>query len=142
VILFNMCGHGHFDLTAYQRYLDGTLEDYEYPREKSRSARGAPAGSRSAMPRLACWSCGRQIHSVAPLESLFAEERRCHRCGASLNPERRDAERRSMNRRQGPPDDPGPPDGVERRVGDRREGQRRTAPRPGARPRHDAGWQD
>ncbi len=34
VILFNLCGHGHFDLTAYERYLDGSLEDYEYPAEK------------------------------------------------------------------------------------------------------------
>jgi tryptophan synthase beta chain len=34
VILFNLCGHGHFDLTAYERYLSGTLEDYEYPAEK------------------------------------------------------------------------------------------------------------
>ena len=33
VILFNLCGHGHFDLAAYERYLDGTLEDYEYPAE-------------------------------------------------------------------------------------------------------------
>jgi tryptophan synthase beta chain len=31
VILFNMCGHGHFDLSAYESYLAGTLEDYEYP---------------------------------------------------------------------------------------------------------------
>jgi tryptophan synthase beta chain len=31
VILFNLCGHGHFDLSAYERYLDGSLEDYEYP---------------------------------------------------------------------------------------------------------------
>jgi tryptophan synthase beta chain len=34
VILFNLCGHGHFDLAAYERFLDGTLEDYEYPAEK------------------------------------------------------------------------------------------------------------
>ena len=34
VILFNLCGHGHFDLSAYERYLAGTLEDYEYPAEK------------------------------------------------------------------------------------------------------------
>ena len=34
VILFNLCGHGHFDLAAYERYLAGTLEDYEYPAEK------------------------------------------------------------------------------------------------------------
>ncbi len=30
VILFNLSGHGHFDLAAYQSYLAGTLEDYEY----------------------------------------------------------------------------------------------------------------
>jgi tryptophan synthase beta chain len=30
VILFNLSGHGHFDLQAYQRYLEGSLEDYEY----------------------------------------------------------------------------------------------------------------
>jgi tryptophan synthase beta chain len=30
VILFNLSGHGHFDLAAYERYLQGTLEDYEY----------------------------------------------------------------------------------------------------------------
>src|SRR6187431_3106281 len=33
VILFNLCGHGHFDLTAYEKYLNGSLEDYEYPAE-------------------------------------------------------------------------------------------------------------
>ena len=33
-ILFNLCGHGHFDLSAYERYLAGKLEDYEYPSEK------------------------------------------------------------------------------------------------------------
>jgi len=31
VILFNLCGHGHFDLSAYEKYMAGTLEDYEYP---------------------------------------------------------------------------------------------------------------
>ena len=38
VILFNLCGHGHFDLAAYERYLDDTLEDYEYPREAVEAA--------------------------------------------------------------------------------------------------------
>jgi predicted alternative tryptophan synthase beta-subunit len=33
VILFNLSGHGHFDLTAYNRYLSGGLEDYDYPTE-------------------------------------------------------------------------------------------------------------
>jgi tryptophan synthase beta chain len=44
VILFNLCGHGHFDLAAYERYLSGSLEDYEYPREKVEAAlAGLPA---------------------------------------------------------------------------------------------------
>ena len=31
VILFNLCGHGHFDMTAYDAYFRGELTDYEYP---------------------------------------------------------------------------------------------------------------
>jgi tryptophan synthase beta chain len=30
VILFNLCGHGNFDLAAYDAYLAGTLEDPEF----------------------------------------------------------------------------------------------------------------
>ena len=30
VILFNLSGHGHFDLGAYDAYLSGTLEDPEF----------------------------------------------------------------------------------------------------------------
>jgi hypothetical protein len=78
------------------------------------------------MPRLACWSCGRQIYTVSPLESLFAEERRCPRCGAFLDKERRGIERREHIRRQNPRDDPGPPSGMEeRRIADRRTRRRR-----------------
>lgn len=78
------------------------------------------------MPKLACWSCGRQIYTVTPLESLFAEERRCPRCGAHLNDDRRAFERRLTMRRQNPPRDPGPPeDNGERRVAERRTGRRR-----------------
>ncbi|MGE0449264.1 MAG: TrpB-like pyridoxal phosphate-dependent enzyme [Vicinamibacterales bacterium] len=29
-ILFNLCGHGHFDMTAYQDYFAGKLEDRSY----------------------------------------------------------------------------------------------------------------
>ena len=54
------------------------------------------------MPKLACWSCGRQLYTVEPLEALFAEERRCPRCGANLRNERRDADRRINNRRLKP----------------------------------------
>ena len=31
VILFNLSGHGHFDMSAYESYLSGHLVDYEYP---------------------------------------------------------------------------------------------------------------
>jgi len=30
-ILFNLSGHGHFDMAAYDRYFAGDLEDYDYP---------------------------------------------------------------------------------------------------------------
>ena len=33
-IVFNLCGHGHFDISAYEAYLAGKLQDYEYPAEK------------------------------------------------------------------------------------------------------------
>lgn len=95
------------------------------------------------MPKLACWSCGRQIYTVSPLESLFAEERRCPRCGAFLSPERREVERRERHQRTNPPDDPGPPDGIERRVDQRRKGPRRAGGTGGTRPRDGSGgWVD
>jgi tryptophan synthase beta chain len=30
VILFNLCGHGHFDMSAYQAYFSGQLVDQAY----------------------------------------------------------------------------------------------------------------
>ena len=38
VIALNFSGHGHFDLGAYDAYLAGKLEDYEYPEEKIEAA--------------------------------------------------------------------------------------------------------
>jgi len=32
-ILFNLSGHGHFDMSAYDRYFNNELEDYEFPAE-------------------------------------------------------------------------------------------------------------
>jgi tryptophan synthase beta chain len=34
VILFNLSGHGHFDMAGYRSYFAGELEDYEYPAEE------------------------------------------------------------------------------------------------------------
>jgi len=31
VILFNLSGHGHFDMSAYDKYFAGQLEDFDYP---------------------------------------------------------------------------------------------------------------
>jgi tryptophan synthase beta chain len=38
VILFNLSGHGHFDLSAYDAYRRGELTDYELPEESIASA--------------------------------------------------------------------------------------------------------
>jgi tryptophan synthase beta chain len=42
-IVFNLSGHGNFDLAAYEAHLAGKLQDYEYPAEKIAEAlRGVP----------------------------------------------------------------------------------------------------
>ena len=38
VILFNLSGHGNFDMGAYEAYFGGKLEDYEYPAEAVHAA--------------------------------------------------------------------------------------------------------
>jgi len=38
VILFNLSGHGYFDMTAYDNYLSGNLQDFAYPADKVREA--------------------------------------------------------------------------------------------------------
>jgi len=37
-ILFNLSGHGHFDMAAYDKYFARELTDYEHPEEKIREA--------------------------------------------------------------------------------------------------------
>lgn len=38
VIVFNLSGHGHFDLAAFEAYLSGSLTDYAYPEDKVQEA--------------------------------------------------------------------------------------------------------
>jgi tryptophan synthase beta chain len=38
VILFNLSGHGNFDMAAYEAYLGGKLKDYAYPEDKVKTA--------------------------------------------------------------------------------------------------------
>ncbi|MGB8259491.1 MAG: TrpB-like pyridoxal phosphate-dependent enzyme [Terracidiphilus sp.] len=43
-ILFNLCGHGHFDMQSYINYQAGMLENYDYPAEEIAMAlAGLPA---------------------------------------------------------------------------------------------------
>ncbi|HET8542362.1 MAG TPA: TrpB-like pyridoxal phosphate-dependent enzyme [Anaeromyxobacter sp.] len=45
-ILFNLSGHGHVDMAAYDAYFAGKLEDFEYPAEKVKE-------SLKALPKVA-----------------------------------------------------------------------------------------
>ena len=38
VILFNLSGHGYFDMASYDAYREGRLEDYDYPTEDIEAA--------------------------------------------------------------------------------------------------------
>jgi hypothetical protein len=90
------------------------------------------------MPRIICRTCGREVYATAPIEQLFADERRCPRCGAPLQNDRRGSDRRAGDRRVNPPDNPGPPPETgERRVEERRKGPRR---RGDAGHRRDTDW--
>ncbi len=44
-LLFNLSGHGYFDMSAYDRYFAGELEDFDYPRE-------AVAASLARLPKV------------------------------------------------------------------------------------------
>ncbi|MVU75635.1 TrpB-like pyridoxal phosphate-dependent enzyme [Nocardia sp. ET3-3] len=41
VLLTALCGHGHFDMTAYERYLSGEIPDFELPQPRIDAALGA-----------------------------------------------------------------------------------------------------
>jgi len=38
VLLFGLCGHGHFDMSAYDAYLSGSLEDIEFSEAEMEAA--------------------------------------------------------------------------------------------------------
>ncbi|MCD4684911.1 MAG: hypothetical protein K8S97_03120 [Anaerolineae bacterium] len=45
VILFNLSGHGHFDMASYEAYFAGSLKDYAYPA-------AAVADAQTRMPQI------------------------------------------------------------------------------------------
>jgi tryptophan synthase beta chain len=47
-ILFNLCGHGHLELGAYQQYLNGELVDHELPQAELDAAADVLVGMPSA----------------------------------------------------------------------------------------------
>jgi tryptophan synthase beta chain len=48
-ILFNLCGHGNFDMSAYDAYLSGAMVDHELPQEELDRA----AADLAALPQIA-----------------------------------------------------------------------------------------
>jgi len=90
------------------------------------------------MPRIVCLSCGREVYSTVPAEQLFDDERRCPRCGAPLENDRRVADRRVGHLHAEEPDKPVPPAGHERPATERRGEQRRRG--DAAAGRRDDGW--
>ena len=46
MIVFNLSGHGHFDMAAYQEIPRGTLTDYEHPGAHRRRHGAGPGGRR------------------------------------------------------------------------------------------------
>lgn len=48
VILTAMCGHGHFDLPSYDKYLQGNMVDLSFSEEKIRE-------SLSKVPQVVAW---------------------------------------------------------------------------------------
>ncbi len=91
------------------------------------------------MPKLVCPACGRELYTTSPVAQLFADERRCPRCGKALQDDHRKVDRRTTNRRENPPDELGPPETIERRVGERRQGRRRKRDTESGR-RDSSGW--
>ena len=77
------------------------------------------------MPTLACRICGRVVYTTAAFDALFAEESRCPRCGGVLWQERRVENRRKYDRRAEDADPSAIPPGGDRRMSQRRTGQRR-----------------
>ena len=152
VILFNLCGHGHFDLSAYERYLAGTLEDYEYPAEKVEAALAAPADGltrgggpgrrRRAVPDRTMRTCRSSPAGRAAARST--RSRRSSRCSRRSGAARAAAPTSTPSagstsagrriRRQNPPDDPGPPAEPAATVA-----ERRVERAPAARRRRRAG---
>jgi tryptophan synthase beta chain len=48
-ILFNLCGHGHFDMQAYTEYFAGRLKDQNYDeRELAMALAGLPSVKEAA----------------------------------------------------------------------------------------------
>jgi tryptophan synthase beta chain len=63
-ILFNLSGHGYFDLGAYEAFLAGRLQDYDYPAEKVSEALQHLPASLLPLPPAEGWGEGRPAAPV------------------------------------------------------------------------------
>ena len=76
VILFNLSGHGHFDMSAYAAYFAGELEDLEMPEDELEAALETPArgaGARVAAEARADRLRDRRRRAAARLDEDVAE---------------------------------------------------------------------
>jgi tryptophan synthase beta chain len=65
-ILFNLCGHGHFDMQAYIDYFAGKLEDHEYSEDEVAMRSPGSPRSRSSSPG---------AHLLARVREPFGDDR-------------------------------------------------------------------
>ncbi len=70
VILFNLSGHGHFDMSAYAAYFAGELEDLELLRGRARQRRSSTCPRRPRSPE-----------DLSPRLGRVASETRANRLG-------------------------------------------------------------
>ena len=78
VILFNLCGHGHFDLAAYERYLDGIARGLRVPdarRSRPRSQGCPPSADRPGGHPEPC-----RVSLVGRVAARSIRSRRSSRC--------------------------------------------------------------
>jgi tryptophan synthase beta chain len=79
MVAFNLSGHGHFDLAAYDEFLHGRLEDFAYPEEQIRPGVHPRRGCRSRGSKVGLrpWPSGdpRDLQDL-PRPSPFGEARK------------------------------------------------------------------
>jgi len=74
-ILFNLSGHGHFDMQAYLDYTAGRLQNYEYPEhEIAMALAGLAAGAREGASSINPARIAKYVFMFRPYRIVAAGE--------------------------------------------------------------------